>query len=104
MPVSITQEHGTFVSDRIDIEERSGDTLAFTAAADQTAALAEGLYDVSANQNCWIKVAPTANDVAANTGYRLIANNVITVLIRQGSKIGAIRDTADGSLWFHKVG
>ena len=98
--VALVQDHGAFVSDRIDIEGFAGGTQAYTGTAGTTAGLAEGVYDVSSDQNCFIAVNATATTA---TGYRLLQNNVVSVLVRQGSTLSAIRDTVSGTLWYHKV-
>lgn len=96
--------HAQHVSLYVDIEEQVPGTVAIAAGAAQSAALEEGLYDVHVNQNCYVKVAPIANDVTAGTGYLQLANTVVTYLVRNQSKIGVIRDGADGTLRYHKVG
>lgn len=103
MGVPFDRIHPHQVSQHVDLEDNASVDRTFTAAAAQTAALAEGLYDVIADQKCYLKVGPVANDVAAATGYPLLANTMITLIVRKGSKIGAIRDAADGTLRYHKV-
>lgn len=92
------------VTDPVDIEGQAQANFAFTVAANQSAALNEGVYDVWSDQDCYVKIdSVAANDVTTSTGYLLLANNVVPMTVREGSKIGAIRRTADGTLSFHKV-
>jgi len=89
----------------VDIEEQAAATINIAAAATETTAgLEEGYYDVHVSQNAYVKIAPTANDVTAGTGYLQLANTVVTYVVREGSKIGCIRDAADGVLRYHRVG
>ncbi len=89
--------------DALDIEGFAAAQLVTSSSAAQTAALAEGEYELWSSQDTYIKVAPTANDVTTTTGYLLRSNNTISVAIRAGSKIGAIAAGA-GTLSYHRVG
>jgi hypothetical protein len=85
-----------------DLEGYAAVTLAVSAAAAQTAALAEGVYDVWCTVDVFLKVAPTANDVTVANGYLLRLNSTVRFSVRPNSKIGAIAAGA-GTLSFHKV-
>lgn len=100
---SLVEAANKRVTDAVDIENNAQGQVAYTAAANQSAALPEGIYDVWSDVNCYIKVAPTANDVTIATGYLLLAGNVVPILVRQNSKIGAVGAGA-GTLSYHKVG
>lgn len=78
--------------------------LAYTAAAAQTAGLPEGVYDIWATTDCYVNIGPGADVPTTATGYILLANNVVRVVVRKDHKIGAVRSTADGTLSGHKVG
>lgn len=92
-------------TDPVDIEGQAQGNFAYTAAAAQTGAgLNEGIYDVWSDQDCYVMIdSVDASVVTASTGYLLLANNVIPMVVREGSKIGAIRRTANGTLSYHKV-
>lgn len=95
--------HGERVTDAVDLEGNAQANFAISTVAAQGAALSEGVYDVVADAECFIKVNATANDVTTATGYRLLANAVTPVLVRQDSKIGAITASGTGTIRYHKV-
>lgn len=99
-----TFDHGMRVHDAIDLEGYAQASLSISSVAAQTAALAEGIYDLWVDTDCFIKVAATANDVTTASGYLLRANNTVPLLVRDASKIGAITSAAAGTLRYHKVG
>src|ERR1043165_1867111 len=83
-------------TDYVDLEGSAAATLAVSAAADHTPILNEGIYDVWCTVDVFVKVAPTANN------YLIRANNTVSVLVRTGSRIGAIAGGA-GTLSYHQV-
>jgi len=91
----------------INIEGRTQDVLSFSGTAADTDALAAGVYDVYSTIDCHIKVdADDASDVTADDsggGYKLFANNMVTLLLGKSLKIGAI-GAAAGKLYYHRVG
>lgn len=96
------------VSDVVELEGRSRVDIAISTSAVQRAALPEGNYDVISTVDCWLKVAPTANDVTAaagaNAGYLLKANTMITVMTKGNlNKIGIVAGGA-GTFSYHQVG
>jgi len=99
----VSGDHDQAVIDFIDIEGFSAVTVTSATTATQSAALIEGVYDVWCDQDTYIKVGQTANDVTATTGYLLYAKNVVSVLVRKNSRIGAIMSTATGTLSYHQV-
>src|SRR5262245_23148834 len=100
-----TLHHGELVTDAIDIEGRARITqLSTSTSGAQTAVLAEGIYDVWASADTFIKIAATASDVTTSTGYLLRANNTVSIFIRAGSRIGAILASSTGTLDAHMVG
>lgn len=96
--------HARFVTDPVDIEVHTQANFAITAAAAQSSALDEGIYDLWTTTDCYVKVAPTANDVTTSTGYLLRAGSTVPFAIRKGSNIGAITSGAAGTISFHRVG
>lgn len=102
---ALALNHGQRVSDAIDIEGRAQANFAVSTSPAQSAALAEGLYDVWCDDaDCYLKVATVANDVTTSTGYRLKQTAIVPVLVRDGSKIGAVTATGSGTLRYHMVG
>ena len=97
-------QHPAFVSDLVDLYGNAQGSKAFATGATSTGALVEGVYDLWADQDCYIKIDETANDVSASTGYLLRQNNTITAIVRADHKIGAIISSATGTLYYHKVG
>lgn len=98
--------HPTFVTDAADIEGSAQGTVSSATSAAQSGALQEGIYDLWNTQDCYIKVAATANDVTAATGYfvKAAATIPVRIVVRANSKIGAIMASAVGSLAYHRVG
>lgn len=78
--------------------------LAVSTTVAQTDVLAEGIYDLWADIDCYIKIAPTANDVTTNNGYLLRANNTVAFDVRSAERIGGIVASGTGTLSFHRVG
>lgn len=96
-------EHGTAVTDHIDIEGNAQAQLSLSTTAAQTAALTEGIYDIWCDVDCYIKVAPTADDVTTSTGYLLRADNTVPLIVRKDSKIGGIVASGTATFSYHKV-
>lgn len=81
--------------------------LSLSTVAAQTAALGAtritgSVYDVLSDVDCYIKVAETANDVTATTGYPILSGNVVPVWVPTGYKIGAITASGTGTLRIHR--
>jgi hypothetical protein len=103
MAESMHFDHGTFVTDHIDIEGYSAATVSSATTAAQSGVLNEGVYDLWCTADTYVKVAPTANDVTSGTGYLLRANNTVPFIVRTNSRIGCIMSTATGTLSYHRV-
>lgn len=101
--VALAINHGDRVTDAIDIEGNAQANFAISTIGAQGAALVEGVYDVITDAECYIKVATTASDVTTATGYRLVANAAVPVLVRDASKIGAITASGTGTIRYHRV-
>jgi hypothetical protein len=92
------------VSDSVDIRNAAQDSMAITTSAAQSNPLSDGgVYDVSATVDCFVKVAVTANDVTATSGYPLYGGNAVPFMIGAGERIGAITATGSGTLRWHRV-
>jgi len=88
---------------RINIEGRSQKSFTYTATAGQSPVLEPGVYAVWSDVNCFIKVAPTANDVTIATGFPIFAGApIMPVLVPDPAKIGAVGAGA-GTLYFHQI-
>lgn len=87
----------------IKLRDNSQAQLSVSGTASQTGVFAsDGMYDVWADIDVYVKVAPTANDVTTSTGYLIRANNTVPVLVGDGDRIGAIA-AGSGTLRYHKV-
>lgn len=95
---------GTRVTDVIDIAGRAQATLSVSGTAAQTAALAQGVYDVWCSAEVFIKVGETANDVTTSTGYVIRSGNVVPVWVPANNKLGAITAGGAATLCYHRVG
>lgn len=87
----------------VDIEGNAQGQLSVSGVAAQTATLALGMYDLWSAAECYIKVDAVANDVTTSTGYILYPNNVVSVFVDEGRKIGAITAGETGTLRYFKV-
>jgi len=96
------------IIDAIRIKESYRVDLSISTTAAQTAVLSEGIYDIKADVDCYIKVNPTANNVTvaagANAGYPLLADNTIPVDVPPSCRIGAVTASGTGTLQIHRVG
>jgi hypothetical protein len=82
-------------------------TRTFTAASAATAVLdadESGVYDLCANQDCFIKIGAATPTAAAGTSYFLPAHTIIRVAIAPNHMIAAIREDTDGTLYINPVG
>ena len=81
--------------------------LPVSAAAAATAALTAGTYQFMCDVNCWVRVESTAagatTGLTSSTGFPLLANNGVPLLVPQGFFVGAIAGGA-GSLVLFPVG
>jgi hypothetical protein len=86
------------------LQGNSQSTLSISGTAAQTSAFVEdGYYDIWSDVDAFIKIAPTASDVTTGNGYPVFANTIVpNVMVLVGDKIGAIAGGA-GTLRYHKV-
>lgn len=91
------------VSDAISLSGNTQGAVSLSTTAAQSAALSAGVYDVWADVDCYIKVAATANDVTTSTGYLLLANNTIPIIVPDQERIGGIVAAGTGTLSYHRV-
>jgi hypothetical protein len=68
----------------------------FTSSSAQSNALRAGVYAVSADQTCFIRLG--SNPTAVTTDFRLPANTLLYIQVDANEKIAVIRDTTDGTL------
>jgi hypothetical protein len=101
LPVST--DNKSVICDPVYLAGNAQIPLSISASAAQTAALSEGLYDVWTTTDCCVKVATTANDVTTSTGYIIYAGAIITLVVPDQYKIGAITSSASGTFSAHKV-
>lgn len=86
------------------LQGNSQGALSVSGTAAQTSAFVEdGYYDIWCDVDAFIKIAPTADNVTSGTGYPVFANTIVpNVMILVGDKLGAIAGGA-GTLRYHKV-
>lgn len=83
------------VTEAIDITDRVQQQLPVTTGGEATGALTEGVYAVWCTADLYIKVGfGTVDDVTADTGMVVYANNVESVIVPAGAKIGAVAGTS----------
>ena len=92
----------SIVSDVVDLDGHSADTVSISGTAAASSALDKGVYDVWADANCYLAVAEDPTSVTTGNGYLLRANNTITIAVEDQRKIGVIGTS--GTLTFHRVG
>lgn len=102
--VPLAQGHPQAVAEIADLEGSTQASVAYTGTAGVSSALAEGVYHVWSDQDCYLQVAPDPSGVTSSNGYILFAKNVVSILVRVNSKIGVIRSAVNGTLYYHKVG
>lgn len=95
-----------FVVDRAVIRGRRQSNFAISSAAAQSGVLPVGVYDIWSDAECWVAVGPNASTgLTTNTGHILYADNVFTIQVDDGDRIGAICATGvSGTLRYHQVG
>lgn len=83
----------------------AGGTVAFTVASGKSGALAAGLYLLCASQACHVRTGPQASVAAVATDLLLPANCIIgpVVIDAVATAVAAIRDSADGTLYYQRV-
>lgn len=100
----------------IVIDGRSQKTFVLSTTGAMSAPVEQGVYDIWSDVDCWIKVADSldrstgnkavtpnrAQDVTTATGYKLYANNVISVEIDENRQLGAVAGGA-GNIFFHRT-
>lgn len=91
-------------TDAVDIYGYARVDVSTSTTAAQSAALEEGIYDIWAGVDTYIKVHTTANDVTTSNGYLLRANNTMPIYVRGNHKIGGILASGTGTLSYHRVG
>lgn len=92
----------------VDITEavRENDISISTSAAVSGALSVDrpagGIYDLLSDVDCYIRVASDPSGVTVNSGYPLLAGNVVSVFVPSGYKIGVIGGSA-GTLKLMRV-
>lgn len=98
-----TRDFARNVADFVDIENDAQGQVSTSTTGAQSAALTEGVYDVWATVDTYIKVAGTASDVTTSSGYLLRANQTIPVWVSNGNKIGGVLASGVDTLRYHRV-
>lgn len=91
------------ISDPVDIEGYEQRALYLSGTAIHSGKLLDGVYDLWSDVDCFVRVAEEAKDVSVTNGYPLLANNVVSFMVRRGRRIGAVTSGATGTLRFHRV-
>ena len=68
----------------------------FTSTRAQSSALRGGVYAISADQDCYIRLG--SNPTAVTTDFRIPANVLLYIAVDKDEKIAVIRASADGTL------
>lgn len=105
--VPFLYKHGqSFKSEVIDIQGEVQVSTAFSTTATATVGFEEGVFDIWADQDCYIEVIASGASAAvtSSTGYLLRANNTVPLAIRRNSMMGVVRSTASGTLYAFKTG
>lgn len=92
-----------FTENTVRIADKARETdVSISTSAAQSAALAEGVYHITATVDSYIKIATTANDVTTSTGYLLLAYNTVAFEVPNNYKVGVI-SAGTGTLTIHKA-
>lgn len=89
----------------IDGYEQETSLSATTTAAVSTA-IDSGVYQISTDVTCYLKIAATAalaDDVTTSTGFPLYAGNALDFRMPQGYYLGAITATGTATVRIHRV-
>ena len=89
----------------IDGYEQETSLSATTTAAVSTA-IDSGVYQISTDVTCYLKIAATAalaDDVTTSTGFPLSAGNALDFRMPQGYYLGAITATGTATVRIHRV-
>lgn len=80
-------------------------SLSSTAATPQQ--FSAGIYSVQSDVDCFVFLRSTsalADDVTTTTGFPLMANNQVSVIIPASYYVSAITASATGTLIVHPIG
>lgn len=87
----------------VKLKGNSQGSLSVSGTAAQTSAfVGNGLYDIWCDVDVYLKSATTSSDVTTSTGYLLRANTTVPFVIGDGDTLGAIAGSS-GTLRYHKV-
>jgi hypothetical protein len=77
--------------------------IAISSSSVQSSALTGGIYYIANSQACYLNIGtnPTAANAAA--ALPLFGPSLMPIVVQDGEKIAAIRDTTDGYLWIIPV-
>lgn len=86
------------------IEGYAQASVALSTTAAQSAALTEGVYEVWCASDFYLKNALDASDVLTTTGLLVKANIIKPIIVREGTKLGAILAASTATMFYHRVG
>lgn len=90
----------------IDGYEQETSLSATSTAAVSNAIEEAGVYQISTDVTCYLKIAATAalaDDVTTSTGFPLYAGNALDFRMPQGYYLGAITATGTATVRIHRV-
>lgn len=76
----------------------NGQAVSYTGTAAQSAAITATVVMVTADTKCWIKAGTNPTATAGAGSFPIDVGVTLTLGIRSGDKISAIRDTVSGTL------
>ena len=91
----------------INIKDASQTRISISSTAATPVQFSGGVYSMQSDTDCFVFVRSTsalADDVTTTTGYPLLANNQIPVIIPATYYVSAITASASGTLILHSIG
>jgi hypothetical protein len=91
----------------INIKDCVQTRLSLSATAATPVQFSAGNYSIQSDTDCFVFLRSTsalADDVTTTTGFPLMANNQLTIIIPKDYYVSAITSSAAGTLILHSIG
>jgi len=76
----------------------AGENISFTNSNVQSSALRGGIYSLSSDQACYIKLGTSPTASVASGSMRIPANTLLYIKVNNGEEIAVVRETTNGTL------
>ena len=102
--VIVVDENGDSVNNGFigpEAEPGEGQTVVYTSAAVQSAAIIGSVVDIVVTSNAFIAIA--SNPTATVSSYYCVSDTTYRFSITTGNKVSVLRDAYDGEMHLHPV-